>query len=72
MVLIREQGITCFYKGIKKNQPKSMILIDQAKELKSISMFENPEVRQLIEEAGHIYESSVITSYFWLKVFIHK
>ena len=37
--------------------------MEQAKEDKSIAMFFNPEVRPLIEEAGHIYDSTVITSY---------
>ena len=31
-------------------------------------MFSNPEVRPLIEEAGHIYDSTVITSYLQSKL----
>ena len=37
--------------------------MEQAEEGKSIAMFSNPEVRPLIEESGHIYDSTVITSY---------
>ena len=59
-----ELGITCLYKGVKKDDPTSVILIEQGKEGKSIAMFEDPEVKPLIEGAGHIYDSTVISSYF--------
>ncbi len=58
--LMKEEEIVCLYRGIKKEDPSSA---EQAKEGKSIAMFSNPEVRPLIEEAGHIYDSTVITSY---------
>ena len=53
----------CLYRGIKKEDPSSAVVIEQAEEGKSIAMFSNPEVRPLIEKAGHIYDSTVITSY---------
>ena len=59
-----ELGITCLYKGVKKDDPTSVILIEQGEEGKSITMFEDPEVKPLIEGAGHIYDSTIITSYF--------
>ena len=46
-----------------KEDPSSAVVIEQAEEGKSIAMFSNPKVRPLIEEAGHIYDSTVITSY---------
>ena len=60
----KELGITCLYKGVKKDDPTSVILIEQGEEGKSIAMFEDPEVKPLIEGAGHIYDSTVISSYF--------
>ena len=61
--LMKEKKIVCLYRGVKKEDPSSAIVIEQAEEGKSIAMFSNPEIRPLIEEAGHIYESTVITSY---------
>ena len=52
------------YKGVKKDDPTSVILIEQGEEGKSIAMFEDPAVKPLIESAGHIYDSTVISSYF--------
>ena len=52
------------YKGVKKDDPTSVILIEQGEEGKSIAMFKDPAVKPLIESAGHIYDSTVITSYF--------
>ena len=60
---MKEKKIVCLYRGVKKEDPSSAIVIEQAEEGKSIAMFSNPEIRPLIEEAGHIYESTVITSY---------
>ena len=60
----KERGIVCLYKGVKKEDPTSVILIEQGEEGKSIAMFEDPVVKPLIESAGHIYDSTVITSYF--------
>ena len=60
---MKKEKIVCLYRGISKKDPSSAILIEQAEEGKSIAMFSNPEVRPLIEEAGHIYDSTVITSY---------
>ena len=51
-------------KGVKKDDPTSVILIEQGEEGKSIAMFEDPSVKPLIESAGHIYDSTVISSYF--------
>jgi len=61
--LMKEEKIVCLYRGVKKEEPSSAVVIEQAEEGKSIAMFSNPEVRPLIEEAGHIYDSTVITSY---------
>tara|TARA_A100000164_G_C21826147_1_gene732919 strand:- start:885 stop:1163 length:279 start_codon:yes stop_codon:yes gene_type:complete len=60
----KKLGISCLYKGVKKDDPTSVILIEQGKEGKSIDMFEDPAVKPLIEAAGHIYDSTVISSYF--------
>ena len=60
----KERGIVCLYKGVKKNDPTSVILIEQGEEGKSISMFEDPIVKPLIESAVYIYDSTIISSYF--------
>ncbi len=61
--LMKEEKIVCLYRGIKKEDPSSIVVMEQAEEGKSIAMFFNTELRPLIEEAGHIYDSTVITSY---------
>ena len=60
---MKEEKINCLYKGVKKDDRSNAVVIEKAVEGKSIEMFSNPEVRPLIEEAGHIYDSTVITSY---------
>ena len=60
----KERGIICLYKGVKKNDPTSVILIEQGEEGKSITMFKDPEVKSLIKSADHIYNSIVMSSYF--------
>ena len=60
----KERGIICLYKGVKKDDPNSVILIEQGEEGKSIAMFEDPTVKPLIESAGHIYDTTTISSYF--------
>ena len=60
----KERGIVCLYKGVKKDDPTNVILIEQGEEGKSVAMFEDPAVKPLIESAGHIYDSTVISSYF--------
>ena len=58
----KERGIVCLYKGVKKDDPTSVILIEQGQEGKSIGMFEDPAVKPLIESAGHIYDCLLYTS----------
>ena len=60
----KERGIVCLYKGVKKDDPTSVILIEQGEEGKSIAMFKDPAVKPLIESAGHIYDTTLISSYF--------
>ena len=61
--MMKERGMTCLYKGVKKDDPTSVILIEQGEEGKAIAMFEDESVKPLIESAGHIYDSTVISSY---------
>ena len=60
----KERGIVCLYKGVKKDDSTTVILIEQGETGKSTAMFEDPAVKLLIERAGHIYDSTVISSYF--------
>ena len=41
----KERGIICLYKGVKKDDPTSVILIEQGKEGKSIAMFKEMGVK---------------------------
>tara|TARA_B100001248_G_C27122752_1_gene336515 strand:+ start:142 stop:420 length:279 start_codon:yes stop_codon:yes gene_type:complete len=59
-----ERGIIFLFKGVKKDDPTSVILTEHCEEGKSISMFEDPTIKPLIESAGHIYDSTIISSYF--------
>ena len=52
------------FKRVQKDDPTSVILIEQGKEAKAIAMFKDQTVKPLIESAGHIYDSTVISSYF--------
>ncbi len=61
--LMKEEKIVCLFRVMNKEGPSRAVFPEQAEEGKSIAMFSNPEVRPLIEEAGHIYDSTVITSY---------
>ena len=64
MKLNKQHGIICLFKVIKKDDLTSVILIEQGEEGKSIAIFEDPVVKPLIEEARHIYDSTVISRYF--------
>ena len=59
----KECGIICLNKGVKKDDPTSVILIEQGEADKSIAMFEDQAVKPLIESGGHIYDSTIISSY---------
>ena len=60
----RQLGITCLFKGVNKDDPNSLILIEQGELGKSIALFEDLTVNTLIQAAGHIYDSIVISSSF--------
>ena len=62
--MIKDFGIIFLNKYFKKDYQTSVILIEQSEEGKSIAMFKNPAVNPLKESAGHIYDSTVISSYF--------
>ena len=52
----KERGIVCLYRGVKKDDPTSVILVEQGEEGKSNAMFVDPVVKPVIESAGHIYD----------------
>ena len=61
--LMKEEKIVCLYRGMKKEDPSSAVVIEQAEEGKSIAMFSNTEVRPLIDELDTfmIQPSSLVT-----------
>ena len=60
----KERGIICLYKDVKKDDPSSVILIEQGEAGKSTAMFEDPAVQPSIENVGLLYDSLIISSYF--------
>ena len=60
----KESGIICLHKGREKDDPTIVIPIEEWEEDKSIAMFNDPALKPLIESAGNIYDSTVISSYF--------
>ncbi len=60
---MKAEKIVCLYKSLKKEDPSSAVVMEQAAEGKSIAMFSNHEVRPLVKEAGNFNDSTVITSY---------
>ena len=61
---IKNAELFAYIKVVNKDDPTSEILIEQGEEGKSIAMFKDPAVKPLIESAGHIYDSTAISSYF--------
>ena len=57
----QEAGIKTLFRGKNKDDPQSVIVIHQAEEGAAKAMFEG--AREMIEAGGHIYDSTVITSY---------
>ena len=60
----KDRGIICLYTCVNKDNQISVIFIEQGEEGKSKAMFEDPEVKPLIEGTGFIYDLTVISSYF--------
>ncbi len=45
-------------KGVNKDDPTSVIVIEQGEVGKAIAIFKDPEVKPLIKSADHIYDST--------------
>ena len=58
-------AVTPFNRGVIKDDPQSVVVIHQAEEEVAKVMFE--VAREPIEAAGHIWDSSVITSYWQIE-----
>ncbi len=57
----KAKGITPLYRGVSKDDPESVVVIHQGEEGAALKMFEG--ARPIAEASGHIWESTVITSY---------
>jgi len=53
-----------FIQGCQKDDPTSVSIIEQREEVKSRAIFKDQEVKSLIESAGHMYDTTVMSSYF--------
>ena len=54
-------SIKPLYRGVSKDNPESVIVIHQAEEGVAKAFFEAS--REAVEATGHIYNSTIITSY---------
>jgi len=55
--------VTPLYRGVSKDDPQSVVVVaHQAEEGVAKTMFEG--AREPVEAGGHIWDSTVITSYF--------
>jgi len=54
-------AIKPLYRGVNKNDPESVIVIHQAEEGIAKAFFEAS--REAVEATGHIYNSTIVTSY---------
>ena len=57
----KTNAVTPLYRGVSKDDPQSVEVIYQAEEGVAIKMFEG--AREPIEAGGHVWDSTVITSY---------
>ena len=53
--------VTPLYRGVSKDDPQLVVVVHQAEEGVAKAMFEG--AREPIEAGGHIWDSTVITSY---------
>ena len=53
--------VTPIYRGVRNDDPQSVVVVHQAEEGVAKAMFEG--AREPIEAGGHIWDSTVITSY---------
>ena len=56
-------GLTPLYRGKSINDPKKVIVIHQAEEGVAKHVFSDPETIKNIEDGGHIYSTTKITSW---------
>ena len=54
-------SIKPLYRGVSKDDPQSVVVVHQAEEGVAKAMFEG--AREPIEAGGHVWNSTVITSY---------
>ena len=59
--LHKANAVTPLYRGVSKDDPELVVVIHQAEEGIVKAFFE--ESREAVEATGHIYDSTVITSY---------
>ena len=54
-------GVIPLYRGVSKEDPQSVVVIHQGEEGAAKKMF--ARAREIAEASGHIWDSTVITSY---------
>ena len=59
--LHKANAVKPLYRGVSKDDPQSVVVVHQAEEGVAKAMFEG--AREPIEAGGHIWDSTVITSY---------
>ena len=67
--MLKASGIVPLYRGLNQEDSTRAIVIFQAEKGVALSMWANPEAREMIESSGHIYDETTITSWCWGTVY---
>ncbi len=62
--MFAEMGVTTFYIGVCKGNPKRATVMFQGPENVLYDIFMNEETKPVVEASGHVYDGTVITR--WL------
>jgi len=62
--MFKEMGVKTFYIGKSIDDPKRAIVMFQGSKNVLYNIFKNPEIKTIVEDSGHIYDSTTITR--WL------
>ena len=64
-MMLKSSGIVPLYRGLNQEDSSRAIVIFQAEKGIALDMWRNPEAKKMIESSGHIYDETIISSWFW-------
>ena len=62
--MFNEMGVKTFYIGKSLDDPTRATVMFQGPENVLYNIFINPETKPIVEASGHIYEGTILTSWF--------